>query len=46
MPADDISELSDEEQLALVRDTDNGPKSPEDEAKTAALPQDPGSVVE
>ncbi len=45
MAETDISELSDEEQVALATSTDNGPKSPEDATKTANLPQDPGSVV-
>lgn len=42
---DDISELSDEEQVQLLVNSDNGPRSHEDAIKTAHLPQEPGSVV-
>jgi len=42
---DDISTLTDEEQLELLERTDNGPKSHEDSVKTANLPQEPGSAV-
>lgn len=42
---DDISTLTDEEQLELLERTDNGPKSHEDSIKTAHLPQEPGSAV-
>lgn len=42
---DDISKLSDADQVKLSENTDNGPQSKEDAIKTANLPQDPGSVV-
>ena len=42
---EDVSKFSDEEQFNLLEQTDNGPKSDEDEIKTAHLPQEPGSVV-
>jgi hypothetical protein len=41
----DLEELSDEEQVELLEQTDNGPKSDEDAIKTSHLPQNPGSVV-
>lgn len=42
---EDISTLTDEEQLERLERTDNGPKTHEDAIKTAHLPQEPGSVV-
>lgn len=42
---EDISTLSDEEQVMRLESTDNGPKSHEDAIKTSHLPQEPGSVV-
>lgn len=42
---EDISKLTDSEQVERLERTDNGPKSHEDSIKTANLPQDPGSVV-
>lgn len=42
---EDISQLSDQEQFERLLSTDNGPRSHEDEVKTAHLPQEPGSVV-
>ena len=42
---EDISKLTDSEQLELLERTDNGPKSHEDSIKTAHLPQEPGSAV-
>lgn len=40
-----LASLTDEEQLSRLQATDNGPKSDEDAAATALLPQDPGSRV-
>jgi len=42
---EDISTLSDQEQFERLLNTDNGPRSHEDEVKTKHLPQEPGSVV-
>ncbi len=42
---EDISQLTDEEQLERLERTDNGPKTHEDAIKTSRLPQEPGSVV-
>lgn len=41
----DLAILSDEEQVMMSESTDNGPQSKEDQAKTAELPQQPGSAV-
>lgn len=43
---EELAKLSDEEQVMRSESTDNGPQSKEDQAKTAELPQGPGSVVE
>ena len=42
---EDISQLSDQEQFERLLNTDNGPRSHEDEVKTRHLSQEPGSVV-
>jgi hypothetical protein len=43
--SENLDELTDEEQVALLEQTDNGPRSDEDAEETAKLPQSPGSEV-
>ena len=50
MPEDEgqpsLAALTDEEQVALATNTDNGPRSIGDRIETLKLPQEPGSAVE